>query len=117
MHGAPGWLSQLSACLNFSSGHNLKVVRSSPALSLTLGSVLSMELGLRFCPSPSAPPPAAHACTLRKKVKEINDIPYSSPPSFHPTLLILTSPAEIASYLSITVLPFHKTESLLGEGC
>lgn len=37
--GAPGWLSPLGLRLNFHSGHNLRVVRSSPEL----GPVLSEE--------------------------------------------------------------------------
>jgi len=38
--GMPGWLSWLSVrllTLDFSSGYDLKVVRSSPALGYTLG--------------------------------------------------------------------------------
>jgi len=37
--GAPGWLSWLSIQLDFSLGHDLRIMRSSP----TLGSVLGVE--------------------------------------------------------------------------
>ena len=52
--GAPGWLSQLSVPLDFGLGHDLSIVRSSPALESVLGMEPAWD-SLSF--SPSAPPP------------------------------------------------------------
>jgi len=64
LHGAPGWLSGLSDQLNFSSGHDLKGMGLSPALSSMLRSEFA---GDSLSPSPSALPPRAHVHALSLK--------------------------------------------------
>ena len=52
--GVPGWLGRLSVRLDFSSGHDLRVMRWSPAS----GSELGME------PASDSPPSAPHHLSL-----------------------------------------------------
>ena len=64
--GAPGWLSQLS--VDFSSGHDLRVMKLSPAS----GSALNMEPAWdAFSLSSSAPSPSSHALSHSLSLSKI----------------------------------------------
>ena len=60
--GVPGWLSQLS--VHFSSGHDLRVLGSSPRL----GFLLSRE------PASPSPPPLVQSQLLSLFLSQINKI-------------------------------------------
>lgn len=61
--GEPEWISQLSVQLDFSSGHDLAVVGSSPVL----GSMLSVESALDKIKDESRVPCSARSKEVLKK--------------------------------------------------